>query len=174
MIPLLLQKAVAQSLSGVWLFVTPWTAAHQSPLSSSISQSLLKFMCIESVMLSNHLLCFHLLLWPSVFPFKNSNYQFDDAHYNVHWLKTPETCCCCVLSHFSRVQFFTTLWTVACQVPLSKGFSRQEYWSGWPCPPPGNIPNLGIKPTFPMSTALAGKFFAYLVTWEAQPMMQLN
>ena len=60
--------AIVQSLSGVWLFVTPWTAAHQSPLSSSISQSLLKFMCIESVMLSNHLLCFHLLLWPSVFP----------------------------------------------------------------------------------------------------------
>ena len=59
MIPLLLQKAVVQSLSGVWLFVTPWTAAHQSPLSSTISQSLFKFMSIELVMLSNHLTLCH-------------------------------------------------------------------------------------------------------------------
>ena len=45
-----------QSLSRVRLFVIPWTAAHQAPLSSTISQSLLKFMSIESVMLSNHLI----------------------------------------------------------------------------------------------------------------------
>ena len=38
-----------------------------------------------------------------------------------------------------------TLWTVACQAPLSMGFSRQEYWSGLPCPPPGDLPNPGIK-----------------------------
>ena len=63
---------------------TPWTTVCQAPLSSTISQSLLKFISIESVMLPNHLLCFHLLLWPSVFPFKKSNYQFDDAPYNVH------------------------------------------------------------------------------------------
>ena len=54
---------------GVQLFVTPWTAAHQASLSFTISQSLLKFMSIESVMLSNHLiLCHPLLLLPSVFP----------------------------------------------------------------------------------------------------------
>ena len=58
-----------QSLSHVRLFVTPWTAAYQSCLSITISQSLLKFMSIESVMLSNHLiLCCPLLLLPSVFP----------------------------------------------------------------------------------------------------------
>ena len=68
MIPLLLQKAVVQSLSGVWLFVTPWTAAHQSPLSSTTSQSLLKFMCFELVMLSNHLIFGHPLLLPSMIP----------------------------------------------------------------------------------------------------------
>ena len=39
-----------------------------------------------------------------------------------------------------------TPWTVACQAPLSIGFSRQEYWSGLPCPPPGDIPNPGMKP----------------------------
>ena len=36
-------------------------------------------------------------------------------------------------------------WTVACQVPLSMGFSRQEYWNGLPCPPPGNLPHPGIE-----------------------------
>ena len=48
-------------------------------------------------------------------------------------------------------------WTVARQVPLSVGFSRQEYWSGLPCPPPGDLPDLEIKPLF---LALAGRFFS--------------
>ena len=51
-----------------------------------------------------------------------------------------------MLSRFSCVQLFVTLWTVARQAPLSIGFSRQEYWSGLPCPPPGDFPNPGIKP----------------------------
>ena len=50
----------------------------------------------------------------------------------------------CVLSHFSRVRLFAPLWTVACQAPLSMGFSRQEYWRGLPCPPPGDLPDPGI------------------------------
>ena len=49
----------------------------------------------------------------------------------------------------SRVQFFVTPWTVAHQARLSMEFSRQEYWSGLPCPPPGNCPKLGIKPRSP-------------------------
>ena len=48
---------------------------------------------------------------------------------------------CVLLSCFSRVQLFATLWTVAHQAPLSMGFSRQEYWSGLPCPPPGDLPD---------------------------------
>ena len=60
---------MVQSLSRVWLFVTPWTAAHQASLSITNSQSLLKLMSIESVMPSNHLiLCCPLLLPPSIFP----------------------------------------------------------------------------------------------------------
>ena len=43
----------------------------------------------------------------------------------------------CILSHFSRVWLFVTLWTVAYRAPLSMGFTRQEYWSGLPCRPPG-------------------------------------
>ena len=60
---------VSQSLSHLWLFVTPWTAERQASLSFTISRSLLKFMSIESVMPSKHLiLCLPLLLLPSMFP----------------------------------------------------------------------------------------------------------
>ena len=52
--------------------------------------------------------------------------------------------CACVLSCFSRVRVFATLWTEACQASLSMGFSRQEYWSGLPFPPPGDLPDSGI------------------------------
>ena len=53
----------------------------------------------------------------------------------------------CTLSPFSRVQLSATLWLVACQTPLFKGFSRQEYWSGLLCPPPGDLPHPGIELT---------------------------
>ena len=51
------------------------------------------------------------------------------------------------------------LWTVTCQSPLSMGFSRQEYWSEWPRPPPGDLPDSGIEPTSLTSPVLAGRFF---------------
>ena len=47
-------------------------------------------------------------------------------------------------------------WTVACQAPLSIGIRRQEYWSGLPCPPPGDLPNPGVKPVYRVSPELAG------------------
>ena len=73
-----------------------------------------------------------------------------------------------LLSRFSCVQLFVTLWIIACQVPLSMGFSRQECWSGLPCPPPGDLPDPGIEPESLMSPALAGGFFIIRPTWEAQ------
>ena len=51
--------------------------------------------------------------------------------------------------------------------PLSMGFSRLEYWSGLPCPPPGELPNPGIKPVTLKSSALAGRFFTTSTSWEA-------
>ena len=63
-----------------------------------------------------------------------------------------------LLSHFSCVRFCVTLWTAAHQAPLSMGFSRQEYWSGLPCPPPGDLPDPGFEPAS-LSPALAGGFF---------------
>ena len=85
-----------QSLSQVRLFATAWTAAHQASLSITSSLSWLKFMSIESVMPSNHLiLCHPLILLPSIFPRISS-----------------------VQSH-SRLQFFATPWIAARQGPLS-------------------------------------------------------
>ena len=68
---------------------------------------------------------------------------------------------------FSCDQLFVTPWTVAHQASLSKGFSRQEYWSGLPLAPPGDLPNPGIEPESLMSPALAGRFFTTSTTWEA-------
>ena len=59
-----------------------------------------------------------------------------------------------VLSCFSCVRLFATLWTVARQAPLSEGFSRQEYWGGLPCPPPWDLSDPGIKPASSVTPAL--------------------
>ena len=75
--------------------------------------------------------------------------------------------CACMLSRFSNVSLFATLWTVICQVPLSLGFSRQEYWSGLPCPPPGDLPDPGIKPVSLTSPELGGGFFTASTALEA-------
>ena len=69
-------------------------------------------------------------------------------------------------SHFSYVQLCGTPWTVAHQAPLSLGFSRQEYWSGLPFPPAGDLPDPGIEPVSLMSPLLAGGFFTTSATWE--------
>ena len=87
----------------------------------------------------------------SAFSFEFS-YKFDHA---------------CLLSHFSHVQLFVILWTVALQAPLSMGFFRQDYWSSLPCPPPGDLPDPGIKPMSLASPALAGEFFTTSTDWAA-------
>ena len=63
----------------------------------------------------------------------------------------------CLLSQ--PVQLFATLWTVACQAPLSMGFPRQEYWSGLPFPLPADLAHPGTEVLTPGSPALAGRFF---------------
>ena len=71
-----------------------------------------------------------------------------------------------MLHSFSHVSLFVTLWTVACQAPLSMGFSRQEYWSGLPFPPQGYLHDPEIKLASIMFPALVGKFFTTSTTWE--------
>ena len=73
----------------------------------------------------------------------------------------------CMLSSFRSVWLFASLWTKAHQTPLFMEFSRQEYWSWLPCPPPGNLPKPGIELTSRMSSVLVGKSFTTSTTWEA-------
>ena len=68
---------------------------------------------------------------------------------------------------FSCVWLFVTRWTVALQAPLSMGFSKQECWSGLPCPSPGALPNPGIEPVSLKNPALAEGLFIISATWEA-------
>ena len=62
------------------------------------------------------------------------------------------------------LQLCPTLWSVAHQVPLPMGFSRQEYWNGWSCLSLGDLPDPGIEPE---SLELVGVFFTTNTTWEA-------
>ena len=75
-----------------------------------------------------------------------------------------------MLRHFSCVWLFVTLWTIACQAPLSMGISGQKYWSGLECHAllQGIFPNPGMEPVSLMSSALAGGFFTSSATWEVK------
>ena len=73
----------------------------------------------------------------------------------------------CIRNCFSHVWLFTTSWTIACPAPLSMGFSRQEYWSGLPCSPSGDLPDPGIELSSLTSPALEGRFFMTSANWEA-------
>ena len=88
---------------------------------------------------------------------------FSISYIDRHW----QFLNVCVLSCFSHAQCFATLGTVAHQGLLSMGFSRQEYWSGLPCPPPGDLPHPGIDLRSLYVSALAGGFFTMSATWEA-------
>ena len=100
--------------------------------------------------------------------FNNCHLKFQ---YNQKHAMSYESCSLhpCMLSCFNHVWLFATLWTVAHQAPLSMGFSRQEYWSGLPCPPPGDLPNPGNELVSLSCPALAGRFSTTSTTWKALP-----
>ena len=103
--------------------MTPWTVAHQPPLSSTISQSLLKFMSIKLMILSNHpILCCPLLLLPSIFSASGS--------FLMSWILAAAA------ATAKSLQSCLTLCDPIDGGPLSLGFSRQEHWSGLPFPSP--------------------------------------
>ena len=99
----------------------------------------------------------HLFFWCLLPCFKKSLCRF----FFFYWYIA------CMLSCFSHVQLFVNIWTVARQAPLPMGFSRQEYWSGLSCLPPGDLPDPGIKPVPLMAPALAGRIFTISTPWEA-------
>ena len=78
----------------------------------------------------------------------------------------------CVLSCFRPIRLFETPWTLACQTPLSTGFSRQKYWSGLSCLPPGDLPGPGIKPISLMSICIGWQVLYHLShqrnPWKAE------
>ena len=81
-------------------------------------------------------------------------FLFPEGHWS-YCTSTPPLwlCVCCVLSCFCCVWLFVSPWTEAHQPPLSMAFSRQEYWSGLPCPPPGGLPHPRVQPAPFMSPA---------------------
>ena len=99
----------------------------------------------------------------------------------MHSIRSWQVFCACVLGHFSRVLFFSTLLelrTVAHQAPLSMGLSRHTYWSGTtPCPPPGDLPDRGPEPASPapLTTSQADIFYHWptrkaltSITWHSK------
>ena len=105
-----------KSLSYVWLFATPWIVACQAPLSMEFSRQ----ECWSG-------LPFHS---PGILLTQGLNSSLLHCRQILYHMSA------CVLSHCSCVQLCATLWTVACQAPLSMRFSRQEYRSGLPFPSP--------------------------------------
>ena len=95
--------------------------------------------------------------------------SFPKPNWCTYYPSCPLSMYVCMLSPFSHIQLFVTRWTVACQAPMSMGFFWQEYWSGLPCPPPGDLPNPGIKPMSLISPVLADRFCITSLIWEAPP-----
>ena len=134
------------SCSPVRLLVTLWTAAHRAPPSMGFSRQ----EYWSGVPLPSPLPLLTKTLIPS-----NQGPP----------LQPPA----CVLGCFSHVPLFVTPRTVAHQAPLSMGFSRQEYQSVLPCPPPGDLPNPETEPAS-LKCPAKSRFFTSSTTWEAPEM----
>ena len=133
--------------------------------SFTISWSLLKLMSIESVMPSNHLiLCCPLLshvLRDRKRYLKVREKAWENARKSQNWR------CCAVLSHSVVSNSLRPHGLQPVRLLCPWGFSRQEYWNGLPCPPPGDLPNSWIKHISFMCPALADGFFTHSTTWKA-------
>ena len=87
------------------------------------------------------------------------------SHLSTHRLRDPGVNC--YRTEKNQLWLFATPWTAAHQAPLSMGFSRQEYWSGLPFPPPGDLPDPGIKPESQVS-CIGRQVLYHWATWEAR------
>ena len=167
------RKKVKHTQSTHWFFFffsnlsSCWSKVILSSLASLSNEEgfIFYFHLIDGILMSSL-----PLVWNSSRKkwFNNRHLKFQ---YNQKHAMSYESCSLhpCMLSCFNHVWLFATLWTVAHQAPLSMGFSRQEYWSGLPCPPPGDLPNQGNEPMSLICPALAGRFSTTSTTWEALP-----
>ena len=160
-------------LSHIWLFTTLWTCSlagssvHCPPGKDTGVDCHALLQGSSPSGLNPHLL--HLLHWQAsplaLAPLGKPNIN------PIEFKFLEPFSCMSMLSHFSYVQLFVTIWTIACQAPMSMGFFRtwwdsSAHWSGLPCPPPEHLPNPGIKPVS-LAPALSCGFFTTRATWEA-------
>ena len=165
-------------LSVLWLIATP-SSAQLSPQSPALQapQSLLEPLGMPTLSPFSAALAADITSW-GIFVFNTlpSTHTRELNPLPCHRLSEQRTFPSEQLSQFisinlgcavlSCVQLCTTLWTVACQAPLSMDFSRQEYQSSLPFPPPGDLPDTRIKSVSLAFAELAGGFY-HCATWEA-------
>ena len=113
----------------------PWKSIQISPPSFLIA-----IKNVQETVPDNELLHFF-----SPYPLFLEQLNLENSPFMLKCWRFPQL----KVKSLSRVRLFATLWTVARQALLSMGFSRQEYWSGFPCPSPADLPNPGIKPRSP-------------------------
>ena len=162
--PALKTRKKVKLLSRVRLFATPWTVAYQAPPFMGFSRQ---------EYLSG-------LPFPSPGDLPNPGIEPGSPSLPAELLSKLWVNCClnyrshaCMQRPFTHVQFFATPQTVASKALLSVEFSRQEYWSGLSFPPPGDLPDPGIKPVSHISCT--GRRILYpITTWEALPQIRLN
>ena len=178
-------KRKRKSLSHVWLFVSPWTLAHQAPLSVEILQARIlewvaipfskrsyqsrdwiqvKGCCVNISLFFLLSQLFFLLLELAAISSRQLTLSISSPLL-IQWIEISHggnscTMCACMVCRFSHVRLFATLWMIAQQASLSMGFSRQEYWSGLPCPPPGDLSNQGIEPSS-LKSVCTGRWVLY-------------
>ena len=123
----------AYLFSCVQFFETPWTVAHQAPLSMGFLRQAY----------------WSRLLFPSLGDLLNPGTEPGSSALAGRFFTVWATreAHACIRSLFIYVLIFVIPWIVACQASLSMGFSQHEYLSGLPCPPPGDLPDPGIEPT---------------------------
>ena len=133
--------------SGIWLLGTLWMGAHRVPQSMGFSRNecCSELPCSHPGYLPNPGMQPTFLLSPAL----AGGFFITSAT----WAASRSS-----VSRFRSIWLSVTLWTVTHQAPLSVRFSRQEYWTRLPWPPPGDLPNPGIKPASLTSPALAGGF----------------
>ena len=157
-------NVVVRSLSRVQLFATPWTVACQASLSFTISRSFLELMSIESVMPSSHLiLCFSLLLLPSIF--SSIRVFCSELALNIRGVCV----CVCVLNCFSHARLFVTLWTVSLPMGLLCPWDSSGKNTGLGCLAllQGISLTQGLNSGLLTSPELAGRFFTTTATCKA-------